>query len=63
MIESTPLDDWKTYMTWHMVNNVAAWLSDDFVQEDFKFQQAITGQKEIAGALETLRQPDRQLAG
>src|SRR5580765_4556387 len=47
VIESTPLDDWKTYMTWQMVSNAAAWLSEDFVQEDFKFQQAITGQKEL----------------
>ena len=47
VIESTPLDAWKTYMTWQMVSNAAAWLSDDFVQEDFKFQQAITGQKEL----------------
>jgi putative endopeptidase len=47
VIESTPLDAWKTYMTWQMLNNAAGWLSDDFVQEDFKFQQAITGQKEL----------------
>jgi predicted metalloendopeptidase len=47
VIESTPLDAWKTYMTWHMLNNAASWLSDNFVQEDFKFQQAITGQKEL----------------
>ena len=47
VIDSTPLDAWKTYMTWQMVNNAASWLSDDFVQEDFKFQQAITGQKEL----------------
>ena len=47
VIESTPLDAWKTYMTWQMLNNAASWLSDEFVQEDFKFQQAITGQKEL----------------
>jgi putative endopeptidase len=47
VIESTSLDEWKTYMTWQMVSNAAGWLSDDFVQEDFKFQQAITGQKEL----------------
>src|SRR5579864_813743 len=47
VIESTPLDAWKTYMTWQMLNNAASWLSDDFVQEDFRFQQAITGQKEL----------------
>ena len=47
LIESTPLDEWKTYITWQMLNNVAGWLSDDFVQEDFKFQQAFSGQKEL----------------
>jgi putative endopeptidase len=47
VIESTPLDAWKTYMTWQMLNSAASWLSDDFVQEDFRFQQAITGQKEL----------------
>jgi putative endopeptidase len=47
VIESTPLDDWKTYMTWQMLNGSAAWLSDDFVKEDFKFQQALSGQQEI----------------
>jgi putative endopeptidase len=35
-------------MTWQMANNAAQWLSDDFVQEDFKFRQTITGQKELA---------------
>jgi putative endopeptidase len=47
VIESTSLDAWKTYMTWQMLNSAASWLSDDFVQEDFKFQAAITGQKEL----------------
>ncbi len=47
VIESTPLDAWKTYMTWQMLNNAATWLSNDFVQEDFKFQQAVTGQQEL----------------
>jgi predicted metalloendopeptidase len=47
VIDSTTLEDWKVYMTWQMVNNAAQWLSDDFVQEDFKFRQAITGQKEL----------------
>jgi len=26
LIESTPLADWKTYLTWQMLNSVAAWL-------------------------------------
>jgi putative endopeptidase len=47
IIASTPLADWKAYMTWQILNSAATWLSDDFVQEDFKFQQAITGQQEL----------------
>ena len=47
LIEQVPLDDWKTYMTWQILNFAAPWLSDDFVQEDFKFQQTLTGQKEL----------------
>lgn len=47
VIETIPLDAWKTYMTWQILNAEAAWLSDDFVQEDFKFQQTLTGQKEL----------------
>jgi putative endopeptidase len=47
LIDSTPLDSWKTYLTWQMLNAFATWLSDDFVQEDFKFGQQFTGQKEL----------------
>jgi putative endopeptidase len=47
MIESTPLEDWKVYMSWQILNNAAAWLSDDFVQEDFNFQKALTGQQQL----------------
>jgi len=48
LIDATPLDSWKTYLTWQMLNNAATWLSDNFVQEDFKFVQQFTGQKELA---------------
>src|SRR5205807_1849412 len=47
VIESTPLDAWKTYMTWHLLAAASSWLSDDFVQENFKFEQRLTGQKEL----------------
>jgi predicted metalloendopeptidase len=47
LIDATPLDAWKTYLTWQMLNAFASWLSDDFVQQDFKFGQQFTGQKEL----------------
>ena len=34
---STLIDDWKTYLRWHLINATAAELSKDFVNEDFNF--------------------------
>jgi putative endopeptidase len=47
VVRDIPLAAWKAYMTWQVLNHAAPWLSDDFVQEDFKFQHALTGQKEL----------------
>ncbi|MBZ5521400.1 MAG: M13 family metallopeptidase [Acidobacteriia bacterium] len=47
LIESAPLESWKTYLVWQLLNSSAGSLSDDIVQEDFKFQQALTGQQQL----------------
>jgi putative endopeptidase len=47
IIEKINLEDWKAYMIWQLVNVAGPSLSDDFVQEDFKLQQALSGQKEL----------------
>jgi len=36
---STSLDDWKTYLRWHLINAAASALSSDFVNEDFHFNE------------------------
>jgi putative endopeptidase len=42
------IDDWKTYLRWHLINSAAEDLSDDFVNEDFNFSQGVLrGTKEI----------------
>ena len=46
-LESESLDSLKTYVSWHVLNAVAPWLSQPFVEANFKFQQNLTGQKEI----------------
>jgi len=46
-IESEPLDAWKTYVSWHLLNSAAPWLAKPFVDTNFKFQQALTGQAQI----------------
>jgi putative endopeptidase len=44
---STPLDDWKIYLRWHLIHATAADLSTPFVDEDFRFfKQKLTGVKE-----------------
>jgi len=42
-----PLDSLKTYVTWHALRGAAPWLSEPFVQANFKMRQALTGQKQI----------------
>jgi predicted metalloendopeptidase len=46
-LESESLASLKTYVSWHVLSAAAPWLSDPFVQANFKFSQNLTGQKEI----------------
>jgi endothelin-converting enzyme/putative endopeptidase len=46
-LESESLPALKTYVSWHVLNAAAPWLSDSFVDANFKFSQNLTGQKEI----------------
>jgi len=47
VLEAEPLDALKTYVSWHALSAAAPWLSQPFVDAQFKFQQNLTGQKEI----------------
>ena len=47
VLESESLDNLKTYVKWHLLNASAPWLSEPYVDANFKMQQALTGQKEI----------------
>jgi len=45
---STSIDDWKTYLRWHLINGAASALSSDFVNEDFNFKETtLRGTKQI----------------
>jgi putative endopeptidase len=46
-ISALPLEALKTYVSWHVLRGAAPWLSEPFVQANFKMRQALTGQKEI----------------
>jgi putative endopeptidase len=48
LVETKPLEDWKTYLRWHTVRQAAPFLGSAFVQEDFRFnRQYLAGAKEM----------------
>lgn len=48
LLKTASLDDWKTYLRWHLVHAAADELSSDFVNENFKFfGTTLTGAKEL----------------
>jgi predicted metalloendopeptidase len=45
---STPIDDWKSYLRWHLINDAAPALSSDFVNENFNFKEkTLRGSQQI----------------
>jgi len=47
-ITAIPINDWKTYLLWHLLNSSAPALSKKFVEEEFDFSgRTLTGTKEI----------------
>ena len=47
LLETESVDALKTYVSWRLLDNTAPFLSQPFVDANFKMRQAITGQKEI----------------
>jgi endothelin-converting enzyme/putative endopeptidase len=47
LLQSESLDSLKTYVSWHLLRGAAPWLSQPFVDANFKMRQALTGQAEI----------------
>jgi putative endopeptidase len=45
LLTSVPLDQWKTYLRWQLVNSTASRLSAPFVEENFNFSRGLTGQQ------------------
>ncbi len=58
----TPIEDWKTYLRWQLLNTYAPYLSGPFVEEDFRMTSALTGALELqARWLRVLRAEDDAL--
>jgi putative endopeptidase len=48
VLESTPIDGWRTYLRWHLVHATAAYLNEPLERENFRFySQTLRGAKEM----------------
>jgi putative endopeptidase len=53
-LASTPINDWKTYLRWRLIDGTASALSAKFVEEDFNFKGKV-----LTGATENLPRWER----
>lgn len=47
LLGAIPVEDWKAYLQWNVINSSVPYLSTAFVQQSFKFNKVLSGQKEI----------------
>jgi len=47
VLDTESLDALRTYVSWHLLDGAAPWLSQPFVDANFNMQKALTGQSEI----------------
>ncbi|MGL5741304.1 MAG: M13 family metallopeptidase [Legionella sp.] len=46
-LKNIQLDDWKTYLRWHLIDSFASYLSNPFVEQNFKMVAVLTGTEKI----------------
>ncbi len=42
-LESTPVEVWKAYLTWHLLESASPWLARPFAEESFAFKDKYLG--------------------
>ena len=47
LVNSTPLDDWRAYLRYHLLSAASPWLSSDFANENFTYRALYSGAKEM----------------
>jgi putative endopeptidase len=62
LLSSTPLDDWRAYLHYHLLSSASPWLSSAFANEDFAYGANYSGAKQMLPRWKRcLRVTDRQL--
>jgi len=48
MMKTVPVDDWKTFLRWQLINSTAAYLGKDFADQNFDFyNRTLSGQEKM----------------
>ena len=48
MLKTVPVDDWKTFLRWQLINSTAGYLSKEFVDQNFDFyNRTLSGQEKM----------------
>lgn len=47
LLTAVPMSDWRSYLRWSILKGSAPYLSSPFVEANFKFNQVLTGQKQM----------------
>jgi putative endopeptidase len=48
MFKTVPVDDWKTFLRWQLINSTSGYLSTDFVDQNFDFYyRTLSGQEKM----------------
>jgi len=47
LVASTPMEDWRAYLRYHLLSRASPWLSSDFAKEDFAYRSLYSGAKEM----------------
>lgn len=62
LIETTPLEDWRAYMRYHLISSASPWLGSSFANEDFTYNALYSGAKQMLPRWKRCaRVTDRQL--
>jgi putative endopeptidase len=46
-LQQVPVDDWKSYLKWRIVNGMSPYMSSAFVNQSFAFRSMLTGAKQM----------------
>lgn len=47
LVQTAPMDQWRAYLSYHLIAEASPWLSSPFVKENFAYTSLYTGAKEM----------------